>query len=86
MRSTFNLPQQQPAAVGTELSTVKASHDLALSYRLETQLFKGTLCLFHAAASAAYQVVLDNQLNSTVRRLFHQYREKCGLTARARQR
>jgi hypothetical protein len=50
-RPPFDLPQQQSAAVGTELSAVKTSNDLALSYRLETQLFNATLCLFHAAAS-----------------------------------
>jgi hypothetical protein len=42
-------------------------------------LFNVTLCLFHAAASRAYQVVLDTQLNSMVRRLFRLLREKCGL-------
>jgi hypothetical protein len=48
----------------------KTGHDLTLSHPLETQLFNGTLCLFHAAASLAYQVVVDTQLNSMVRRLF----------------
>jgi hypothetical protein len=46
---------------------------------LETQLFNATLCLFHAAASLVYQVVVHTQLNSTVRRLFRLRREKCGL-------
>ncbi|MGZ8792458.1 MAG: hypothetical protein ACXW4P_30030, partial [Thermoanaerobaculia bacterium] len=46
---------------------------------LENQLFDATLCLFHAAASPAYQVLADAELNSTVRRLFRFYGEKCGL-------
>src|SRR5437763_4546952 len=73
------LPQQQPTPIGTQLPPVKPGHDLPLSYPLETQLFDATLCLFHAAASRLYQVVGDTQLNSTVRRLFSSYREKCGL-------
>jgi hypothetical protein len=76
----FGLPQQEPPAVGAQLPTVKANNDLTLSHPLETQLFNATLCLFHAAASLVYQVVLDTQLNSTVRRLFRLPREKCGLT------
>jgi hypothetical protein len=69
-RSPFNLPQQQPTTVRAQLPTVKPGHDLALTRLLETQLFDATLCLFHAAASLVYQVVLDTQLNSMVRRLF----------------
>ena len=69
-RPPLDLPQQQPAAVGTELPAIKTSHDLTLSHPLETQLFNATLCLFHAAASLPIKLLLDTQLNSTVRRLF----------------
>jgi hypothetical protein len=52
--SPFHLSQQQPAPVRTQLATIKTGYHLTPSHCLETQLFNGTLCLFHAAASAAY--------------------------------
>ena len=54
----FDLSQQEPTAVRTELSAVKSGHDLTLSHPLETQLFDATLCLFHAAAPLSIKLLL----------------------------
>ena len=61
-RPPFDLSQQEPTAVRTELSAVKSGHDLTLSHPLETQLFNATLCLFHAAAPLSIKLLLTLNL------------------------
>ena len=81
-KTLFNFPQQNPAAVRRDPSTVKPGHDFPTATLLKSERSLGTLCLHETASSVKCKCLSATSFTSGRAVSCHRIGEKSGLTAR----